>query len=134
MNLWTEFEEFVEQIRRATGMLEGYGAKNIRWLAGLVAGQQTGTIVVSKEFDDFAAFGAFEDKVLADPQIRELLSTGADSPMSGFQTSLFVDVTLWAQVAHSQARLITWRAAAFADHRLLLDAQAIAGRSRWSCR
>jgi hypothetical protein len=47
----------------ASGMLEGYGAKHIWWLAGLVAGQQTGTIVISEEFDDFAAWGAFQDTV-----------------------------------------------------------------------
>jgi hypothetical protein len=88
------WEEFVEQIRKANGMLEGYGAMNIRWLAGLVAGQQTGTIVISEEFDDFAAWGAFQDKVLADPQIVQMMSTGDTSPMSGFQTSLFVDVPL----------------------------------------
>jgi hypothetical protein len=88
------WEEAVEQMRRATGFLEGHGAKNIRWLAGLVAGQQTGTIVISEEFDDFAAWGAFEDSVLADPQIGEMMSTGEASPISGFQTSLFVDVPL----------------------------------------
>jgi hypothetical protein len=32
--------------------------------------------------------------VLADPQIREMMSTGDASPMTGFQSSLFVDVPL----------------------------------------
>jgi hypothetical protein len=88
------WEEFVEQMRRATPLLEGCGAKNVRWLAGLVAGRQTGTVVVTDEFDDFGAWGAYLDKVLADPQMQELMSTGDDSPMSGFQTRLFVDVPL----------------------------------------
>jgi hypothetical protein len=51
------WEEFVEQIRKAKGILEGHGAKNFRLLVGLVAGQQTGAVVVTEEFDDFAAYG-----------------------------------------------------------------------------
>jgi hypothetical protein len=88
------WEEFVEVMRRATGFLEGHGAKNVRWLAGLVAGQQTGTVLVTVEAEDFAAWGAREDKILADPEIRKLMSGGDASPMSGWHSSLWVDVPL----------------------------------------
>jgi len=88
------WEAFVETIRRSKNILEGYGAKNSRLLAGLVAGAQTGTIVLISEFDNFAAQGAFEDRALADPEVVSMMRVGPDSPHSGFQTSLFVDVPL----------------------------------------
>jgi hypothetical protein len=46
------------------------------------------------EVDDFAAAGAVQDKAIANPEIREMLSVGDASPMSGFQTSQFIDVPL----------------------------------------
>jgi hypothetical protein len=88
------FEEWLDQIRRAKPILEGYGAKNVRVLVGLVAGQQTGTIVVALEADDFAAAGAVQDKAIANPEVREMMRVGDASPISGYQTSQFLDVPL----------------------------------------
>jgi hypothetical protein len=61
-------------------------------LVGLMGGQWTGTVVTTFEFDDLAAQGSYNDKILADSQIVKLMTSGADSPQSGFQSSLFVDV------------------------------------------
>jgi hypothetical protein len=88
------WEEFLDMTRKSKAIVEGIGGKNFRVLAGLVAGQQTGTVVVTVECDDFAAYGALEDKVLADAEMRAMMSGGADAFHSGFQTSLFVDVPL----------------------------------------
>jgi hypothetical protein len=88
------FEEYLEVARRAKAIVEKAGGKNVRLLAGLVAGQATGTLVFIDEADNFAAAGAVMDKTLADPEIQKMLSTGTDSPMANFQTSMFVDVPL----------------------------------------
>ena len=66
----------------------------MRALAGLVAGEATGSFVFTYEADDFAAYGAVQGKVLADPEIRPLMSTGSASPTAGYQTTLWVDVPL----------------------------------------
>jgi hypothetical protein len=88
------FEEWLDVMRKAKPILEGYGARNVRVLVGLVAGQATGTIVTTLEVDDFAAAGAVQDKAIANPEVREMLSVGDASPMSGFQTSQFIDIPL----------------------------------------
>ena len=88
------FEEWRDQIRKVKPILEGCGGKNMRVLVGLVAGQQTGTIVVTLEADDFAAAGAVQDKAIANPEVRGMMTVGDASPMSGFQTSQFIDVPL----------------------------------------
>jgi hypothetical protein len=66
----------------------------VRLLAGLVAGQQTGTIVLTEEFDDLAAYGVYHDKVLVNGDIRAMMSSSPENPVTGFQTSLFIDVPL----------------------------------------
>jgi hypothetical protein len=88
------WEDLLNNARTAKPILEGYGAKNFRELVALMGGQWTGTVVTTFEFDDFAAQGAYNDKILADPEIVKLMRTGPDSPHSGFQSSLFVDVPL----------------------------------------
>ena len=88
------FQEWLDQMRKAKAIMEKAGAKNIRVLAGLVAGQATGTIVVTSETDDFAGTGTVMDKSFADPEIQKILTLGDASPMAGWQTSLFVDVPL----------------------------------------
>ena len=66
----------------------------MRLLAGLVAGQATGTLVYMSEADDFAAAGAQMDKAMADPEIVAMLSTGTASPVASFQVTQWVDVPL----------------------------------------
>jgi hypothetical protein len=90
------WEEFLSQTRKGKSLVEGHGGSNVRLLAGLVGGQQTGMIVVTIEFDDFASYGSFEDKWQAsvDPELRQLTSSGDASPIAAFQASLWVDVPL----------------------------------------
>jgi hypothetical protein len=88
------WEDFLTDTRKAKPILEGYGAQNYRVLVALMGGQWTGTVVITFEFDDFAAQGAYNDKILADPEITRLMTPGPDSRHSGFQSSLFVDVPL----------------------------------------
>jgi hypothetical protein len=59
-----------------------------------MGGQWTGSVVIAFEFDDFAAQGAYNDKILADPEITKLMRPGSESAQSGFQSSLFVDIPL----------------------------------------
>jgi hypothetical protein len=88
------FEESLDVARKDKAIVEKAGGKNLRPLAGLVAGQATGTLVFIDEADDFAAAGVVMDKTLADREIQKMPSTGTDSPMANFQTSMFVDVPL----------------------------------------
>jgi hypothetical protein len=90
------FEDALADNRKAKAILEKHGARNVRVLAGLVAGQATGTLAFIFEADDFASWGAVEDKFFADPEGMALVqSTGASAgPIPGFQSAVYVDVPL----------------------------------------
>jgi hypothetical protein len=85
------FQEWLDQVRKAKVVMEQAGAKNVRVLVGLVAGQATGTIVVTSETDDFAGAGTVMDKAIANPEMQQILMIGDASPMAGFQTSYFLE-------------------------------------------
>jgi hypothetical protein len=80
--------------RQTKPMMEKVGTKNIWVLAGLVAGQQTGTVVFASEADDFAGAGSMLDRAFADPEIQKILTLGDASPIAGWQSSMFIDVPL----------------------------------------
>jgi hypothetical protein len=88
------YAEYVEQMRTMKAINEKNGAKNVRVLAGLVAGAATGTFVWISEADDFAAAGAVIDKTLADPEVQKMMSTGTASPVANYQTTMWVDLPL----------------------------------------
>jgi hypothetical protein len=90
------WEDFLGDTRKAKSIMEKCGARNVRVLAGLVAGEATGTVTFLYEADDFAGYGRVYDKFMSDPEGLGLIqSTGATtSPVSGFQSSLWVDVPL----------------------------------------
>jgi hypothetical protein len=88
------FQEWLDNFRKVKPIMEQAGAQNVRVLAGLVAGEATGTIVVVSESNDFASAGALLDQAFADQEIQRQLSLGEGNPMAGWQTSLFVDVPL----------------------------------------
>ena len=89
------YEDFVELNRKTKAVVEKHGGKNVRLLAALVAGEATGSFVLTIEADDFSAIGAATDKIFADPEFQALfasLGTSA-SPISGTtQGSYWVDV------------------------------------------
>jgi hypothetical protein len=91
------FEDWLELSRKSNPVWEKAGGKNIRVLAGLVAGQATGSMVYIVEADDFAAYGSVLDKFMADPDGQAVLASlgTSDSPIQpGYQTTLWVDVPL----------------------------------------
>jgi hypothetical protein len=90
------YEDFLADTRKVKATLVRSGGDNVRVLAALVAGEASGTMTVLYEADDFAAFGAVQDKFLADPDGLALIqSTGAStSSVHGFQFTLWVDVPL----------------------------------------
>jgi hypothetical protein len=88
------FQEWLDVMRKVKPIMEMAGAKDIRVLVGLVAGEATGTIVLTSEADGFGATGAMLDKVFADPEIQKALALGEGNPISGWQTSQFIDVPL----------------------------------------
>ena len=65
---------------------EKHGARNVRLMVAVDAGEATGTLAVSYETDDFAAHGAVQDGILSD---REALSAamGPDAPTFATQLS-----------------------------------------------
>ena len=88
-------QDYIEQVaRKAKPILEKYGVRNCRVLSAVVAGEATGTVVFTAETDDFAGVGAALDKLMADPEGAELMSTSSASPMASYQTSLWVDIPL----------------------------------------
>jgi hypothetical protein len=91
------FEDYLEDTRKVKALVEKHGSKNVRLLAALVGGEQTGSLALISETDDFAAFGAVMDKLLADPEGQALLAstnTSASPLAAGFQGTLWVDVPL----------------------------------------
>jgi hypothetical protein len=90
------FEDELADVRKVKALIEKHGGKNVRLMAALVAGQQTGSMVLISETDDFAAQGASLDRVLADPEgLAMLASVGTSaSPITGLQMTTWVDVPL----------------------------------------
>jgi hypothetical protein len=88
------FQEWLDMTRKIKPMMEKAGAKNIRVLVGLLAGQQTGTVVFTSEAHDFAGAGSMLDQAFADPEIQKILALGEGSPIAGSESSQFIDVPL----------------------------------------
>ena len=90
------FDDFLGQAGRFKTIIEKCGGRNCRLLAALVAGEATGSLAFTYEADDFSAFGAVQDKVMADPEGQALmasLNTSAN-PAGPAQLTLWVDVPL----------------------------------------
>jgi hypothetical protein len=90
------FADAVESVRKSKAIIERGGGRDFRLLAALVAGEATGSVVVSFEADDFAAYGSIQDKFLADPEGVALISATntSEGPIAGYQQTLWVDVPL----------------------------------------
>jgi len=90
------YDDFLADARKAKALLEKHGAKNVRVMAALVAGEATGSMASIVEADDWAASGAFNDRFQADPEGQAFLaslSSGA-SPIGAANVSIWVDVPL----------------------------------------
>jgi hypothetical protein len=90
------WEDFLGDMRKAKAILEKSGARNVRLLAAVTAGEASGSMVSTFEVDDFAAQGAVMDKFLADPEgsalFQQITTTGGAT--TAFQASIWVDVPL----------------------------------------
>jgi hypothetical protein len=82
----------IDRFRKGKALTESFGARNARVLSGVVAGEATGAVTFTFEVDDFAQFGAVMDKVMADPQMAEMMANTSDRPNEQYQTSVWVDL------------------------------------------
>ena len=87
-------EALMERFRKAKTIFESAGGRNVRVLSGVVAGEATGMVTFLCESDDFAQFGALMDKVSADPEIAAQTANTSDSPVPGYQLTVWVDLPL----------------------------------------
>jgi len=90
------YESFLETTRKSKALLERSGAKSVRLIAALSAGEASGSVALTWEADDFGAQGAVMDRFLADPEGLALVmsSNTSDGPTAAFQSSIWVDVPL----------------------------------------
>jgi hypothetical protein len=90
------YEDFLAVNRQAKALLEKAGAKNIRLLFALTAGEASGSFVLTSEADDLAAAGTVLDKFLADPEGVALFETVNSSagPTATFGASTWIEVPL----------------------------------------
>ena len=90
------YEAFLDTTRKSKALLEKHGAKNVRLIAALSAGEASGSLALTWEADDFGSQGAVMDKFLADEEGLALLmsSNTSEGPSIGFQSSIWVDVPL----------------------------------------
>jgi hypothetical protein len=89
------FEDYIQKMARPSkAIVEKYGGRNVRLLAGLVGGEATGTLVISTEADGFAAAGAVMDKNLSDPDTQKRMALGEDSPIASYQVSQWIEIPL----------------------------------------
>jgi hypothetical protein len=91
------FQDYLDTIARPSkALIEKHGGKNVRLLAGLVAGEATGSLTFVFETDDWSAFGDFGQKFFSDPEGLALVSTtntGAGA-IASLQSTVWVDVPL----------------------------------------
>ena len=88
------YAAFTELHKKSKAILERCGAKNVRLLGTLVAGQASASIAMSWEADNYSAYGAVMDKFLTDEAGRALVMDigSADNPIASFQSSLWTDI------------------------------------------
>jgi len=90
------YDDFMEQNRKSKALLEKAGARNVRVLFALTAGEASGAFVMTSEADDFAAAGVVLDKFLADPEGVALFGTAnsAAGPTATWGASTWIEVPL----------------------------------------
>ena len=87
------YAEFLAGTAEADELLKKSGAKNLRLIAGLAAGEGSGTIVSTWEADDFEDFGKISQAFFENGGTDVMEGVGsADSPVASWQNSIFVDI------------------------------------------
>lgn len=87
------YADFLAGTKDSDALLEKCGAKNLRLIAGLAAGEGSGTIVATWEAEDFEAFGKVSQAFFTSGGAEIMEGTSAaDSPIASWQNSTFVDI------------------------------------------
>jgi hypothetical protein len=87
------YEDFMKQQIESEELLTKSGAKNLRLIVGLTAGEASGSMVTTFEADDFEAYGKVMDAFFANGGVEIMEKVGAaDSPIASWQSSTYVDV------------------------------------------
>ena len=87
------YADFLAGTAETDELLKKCGAKNLRLLAGLAAGEGSGSIVSTWEADDFADFGKVSQAFFTNGGVEVMEGVGsADSPVASWQNSTFVDI------------------------------------------
>jgi hypothetical protein len=86
------YDDYLDVVRKAKGLVLKSGRKNARGLAASVAPNATGTFGSVSDADDYAAVGAVLERALADPEVIALMTTAPASPLRQFQVSMWTDV------------------------------------------
>jgi hypothetical protein len=88
------YDDYLDVVRKAKAVGLRNGAKNVRVLAALVAGEATGSLAFVSDADDVAAAGVVLDETLADPEVVALMSTGPDGAWLSSKCRWWVDESL----------------------------------------
>ena len=90
------YEDFLATTRKSKAILEKCGAKNVRLIAAMSAGEASGSCALTHEADDFAASGAIMDEFFADPEGLALMMESNSSSGAGatWQSSTWVEIDL----------------------------------------
>jgi hypothetical protein len=87
------FEDYLAMAKRSEGLLTDCGAKNVRLIVGLAAGEASGSMVTTWEADTFTEYGKVTDAFFEKGGTEIMNENGsADSPIVSWQSSTYVDV------------------------------------------
>ncbi len=70
----TQVQDLVNLITEGRAIVGRLGANNVRAWRLTAAGENAGRITVQSEFDNFAAYGAFADKLATDTDYQALVA------------------------------------------------------------
>ena len=87
------YEDFLKEQEKSDALLKKAGAKNLRLVAALSAGEASGSVVAAFEADDWTAYGKVVDAFFAsggDAVMNDI--SAEDSPIARWQSSIYVDI------------------------------------------
>jgi hypothetical protein len=86
------WDKMVADSQKAKGILEKYGAKNVRLLVPLAGAEPSGTAHTTFEADDLATLGKILDSIFADADMISLMQSGAET--TTWVTSVVADLPM----------------------------------------
>jgi hypothetical protein len=90
------YEDFLSQGLEVSKLFERHGARDIRLLEAVAAGEASNSWAFSAEFDDAEAYGSFSDELASDVEMQSIVARvrAADSPVVIEQQSLLAEIPL----------------------------------------